>query len=160
MQGFLIRLREITADDAYKIYLYARIRCSEFSLIADQTNTSITLFIGILHEPVSPPKFMKNMRKNLSNWNIEPVTNKLWLEELTVEEYLRVWGGFSQLLSDEIVRDLANTEVARIMKVKSMELGERQVTHNDRFINTIVFDAFAAIVKDNEQEPKRRRIVV
>ena len=145
MQGFLIRLREINADNAYQLYLYARIRCSEFSLIADQTNTSITLFIGILHEPVSLPKFMKNMRKKLSNWNIEPVTNKLWLEELTIDEFIRVYGGFSQLkskaASDAIVRDLANTEVARIMKAKSMEFCQRQILKYDRFILRAAFNA-------------------
>ena len=92
---------------------------------------------------------MNNMRTNLSNWNIEPVTNKLWLEELTMDEFIRVYGGFSQLkskaVSDAIVRDLANTEVARIMKAKSMELCQRQNMKYDRFILRAAFNAFAAI---------------
>jgi hypothetical protein len=159
-QGFLIRLREITADDAYKLYLFARTRCSEYRMVPEQTNPKIILFMGILNEPVCPAKFMRNMRKNLSNWNIEHITNQLWLEELTVEEYMRVCGGFSQLrskaVSDEIVRDLADTEVAAIMKVKSMQLCERHVAHNDMFIKRAVFNAFVSNVKE-EQEPKRQR---
>jgi hypothetical protein len=158
-QGFLIRLREITADDAYKLYLFARTRCSEYRMVPEQTNPKIILFMGILNEPVCPAKFMRNMRKNLSNWNIEHITNQLWLEELTVEEYMRVCGGFSQLkskaVSDEIVRDLANKEVAAILKVKSMQLCERQVMQQDRFITRAVFNAFRSNVK--EQEHKRRK---
>ena len=129
MQGFLIRLREITADDAYKLYLYARTRCSDYRMVPEQTTPSITLFMGVLHESVSLQRFMTNMRTNLSNWSIEHVTNKLRIEELTVDEYIRVYGGFSELrskaVSDAIVRDLANTEVARIMKAKSMEFCQR-----------------------------------
>ncbi len=104
--------------------------------------------MGILHAPVSPPKFIENMRTNLSNWGIEPVTNQLWIEELTVDEYIRAHGGFSELrskaLSDAIVRDLANNEVAAMMKVKSMQLCERQMTHNDQFIKRAVFNAFVS----------------
>jgi hypothetical protein len=148
MDGFLIRLRQINADEAYKLYMYARTRCSDYRMVPDQTNPSITLFMGILHAPVSPPKFIKNMRTNLSNWGIEPVTNQLWIEELTVDEYIRVHGGFSELrskaLSDAIVRDLANNEVAAMMKVKSMQLCERQVTHNDQFIKRAVFNALVS----------------
>ena len=149
MQGFLIRLREITADDAYKLYLYARTRCSDYRMVPEQTNPSITLFMGVLHEPVSLKRFMTNMRSNLSNWNIEPITNQLRLEELTIDEFIRVYGGFAQLkskaVSDAIVRDLANTEVAAIMKVKSMQLCERQILKYDRSILRAAFNAFAAI---------------
>ena len=134
-------------------------RCSDFQLIPEATTSNI-LFIGVLHEPVSRKRFMNNMRTNLSNWNIEHVTNKLWIEELTtIDEYIRISGGFSDLrskaVSDAIVRDLANTEVAAIMKVKSMQLCERHVMKNDRFIKRAVFNAFATIVK--EQEHKRRK---
>jgi hypothetical protein len=156
MQGFLIRLMSVNSDDAYQLYLYARIRCSDFQIVPEE-NTF--LFIGILHEPVTWRRFMKNMRSNLINWSIEHVTNKLWIEELSVDEYIRVYGGFSALrskvVSDAIVRDLANTEVAAIMKVKSMQLCERQVMQQDRFITRAVFNAFRSNVK--EQEHKRRK---
>ena len=129
MQAFLIRLREITSDDAYQLYLYARIRCSDFQVIPEPSGTAI--FIGVLREPGSWKKIMRNMRANLSNWGIEHVTNKLWIEELTVDEYIRVYGGFSELrsqaVSDAIVRDRTDKEVASSMKYMSMELCLRQI---------------------------------
>ena len=60
----------------------------------------------------------------------------------------------SKAVSDAIVRDLANTEVARI-KAKSMEFCQRQILKYDRFILRAAFNAFAVSV--TEQEPKRRR---
>ena len=51
MQAFLIRLMEINSDDAYQLYLYARIRCSDFKVIPEPKGT--TLFIGVLKEPGS-----------------------------------------------------------------------------------------------------------
>jgi hypothetical protein len=156
MQGFLIRLREINADQAYQLYLYARTRCSDYNMIPEQTNKSITLCMGVLHEPVCWKKFMKNMRSNLASWGIEHVTNKLWIEELTtIDEYIRISGGFSDLrskaVSDAIVRDLANKEVAAVMKVKCLQLGERQVMKNDRFITRSIFNAFVANVNHKRQ---------
>ena len=105
-------------------------------------------------------KFMRNMRSNLSNWNIEHVTNKLWIQELTtIDEYMRISGGFSDLkskaVSDAIVRDLVTSEVAAITKVKSMQICERQVTHNDQFIKRAVFNAFATTLKENDHKRQR-----
>ena len=81
-----------------------------------------------------------------------------------MDEFIRVYGGFSQLkskaVSDAIVRDLANTEVARIMKAKSMELCQRQIMKYDRFILRAAFNAFAAITKDTDHEHKRRRVTL
>ena len=151
MQGFLIRLRKITSDDAYKLYLWARTRCSDYGVVVEPT-TSTTLFSGVLHEPVCWKTFMKNMRSNLSNWNIEHVTNKLFILDLTtIEEYMRISDGFSDLKSkalyDAIVRELVTIEVAAIMKVKTLQRCERQVTHNDRFIKRAVFNAFATTLQ-------------
>ena len=102
------------------------------------------------------------MRANLSNWGIEHVTNKLWIEELTVDEYIRVYGGFyelrSKVVSDSIVRDRVDKEVASSMKYMSMELCERQITKYDKFITRVIFNVFAAIVKETDHEHKRRRI--
>ena len=74
---------------------------------------------------------------------------------------MRISNGFADLkskaLSDAVVRDLVTSEVAAIMKVKSLQICERQVTHNDRFINRAVFNAFAAIVKE-DREHKRKSL--
>ncbi len=107
---------------------------------------------------------MKNMRSNLSNWNIEHVTNKLWIQELTtIEEYMRISDGFSDLkskaLSDAIVRELVTIEVAAIMKVKSLQICEQLVTHNDRFIKRAVFNAFATNLKEHKRQRLEMSVV-
>jgi hypothetical protein len=155
----MIHLRDITNDSVYQLYLYARIRCSEFKVIHEPGNN---LFIGILHEPVIYSKFMRNMKANLSNWNIEHVTNKLWCEELTVDSYIRVYGGLAQLrsqaVSDAVVYDLVEKEVASIMRYKSMELCQRQNMNTDKFIKRVIFNVFVSITNSKENELKRRRI--
>jgi hypothetical protein len=159
MQGFLIRLRKITSDDAYTLYLYARTRCSDYAVVVEPTTLTI-LFSGVLLESVCWKKFRRNMRSNLSNWNIEHVTNKLWIQQLTTfDEYMRISGGFSDLkskaLSDAVVQTLVTSEVAAIMKVKSLQICEQLVKHNDKFIKRAVFNAFAAIVKENDHKRQR-----
>ncbi len=52
---------------------------------------------------------------------------------------------------DAIIRELVTIEVAAIMKVKSLQICERQVTHNDRFIKRAVFNAFATNLKEQQR---------
>jgi hypothetical protein len=161
MEGFQIRLCEITPEEELKLCSWARPRCKKFKILKKEYET---IFVGVLRFQTDLRQFRKTMRANTSNWGILHVPNDTWVDDLSLHKY-NVLFDYEQhqrdllaedhAIYDRVMRESKIKQAARNKRHQGFVDGLQKVKQADRLTTQSIFNVFAETLKLRKDQERQ-----